>query len=343
MKTNKNVILGIFVFIGTLLFIVGVFYVGNKQSLFQATYSITAYFNNIDGLRPGAPVRLSGITIGSVSSISVAPDTTGRVMVVMNIQQDIQSLIRKNSKAFVETEGLVGNKIITIKKGTTNYAIIENGGIVEGVDPFAMGAVIGEVTDILAETKNMAKELSGILKKVNEGEGTLGLLLNDDALYRNTNNILITAEKGLKSAVTQIDSVAVVLTALGKGVDIVLRDADNMILSLDGLISDAKAGKGLLGKLLTSDNEFDQSVKDILDNVVLITNDVKLGAGRFAENMEALKRNWLFSSYFEQRGYYDATGYEVKLDNYIQLINERIKILDERIKYIQGIENSGSN
>ena len=82
--------LGLFVFLGTVLLVVAIFLVGNKESLFIKSVYIKSYFTTVEGLRTGAPVRLSGLDIGSVSNIRLVEDTTGRVEVTMRIDTDRQ-------------------------------------------------------------------------------------------------------------------------------------------------------------------------------------------------------------------------------------------------------------
>lgn len=111
---------------------------------------------------------------------------------------------------------------------------------------------------------------------------------------------------------------------------------------VDGIVLDVKSGKGIVGKLLKDGSETDVTVNSMLNELLEITKEVRLGAGRFAENMEALKRNWLFSTYFEERGYYDKSGYEIKLEDYIEQINNKIKDLDERIKTLKDLEKKST-
>jgi phospholipid/cholesterol/gamma-HCH transport system substrate-binding protein len=344
-EPHKFLRLGIFVSIGMILLLIGIFYVGSKQSLFTPTFKVKAYFTNIEGLRKGAPVRMSGINVGAVDEIFLAPDTSGKVLVIMNLEKDVQRFIRKNTEAFVETEGLVGNKVVNLQKGTADQPAVEDGGTIIGMNPLGLAAILEEITEILGSTKSMSSDLAGIVSKINSGEGTIGKLLNDDRLYENTNLILLTANRGLEAAVSKYDTLATLVADLGKNINSVVKNADNVMFTMDtlmahvdGVVKDVRAGKGVVGNLLKDGSDVDVSVKEMLSELVGITKEVRVGAGRFSENMEALKRNWLFSSYFEERGYYDKSGYEVKLEDYIDQINNKIKELDERIKTLKELE-----
>ncbi|MBK6680072.1 MAG: hypothetical protein IPG53_08610 [Ignavibacteriales bacterium] len=213
------------------------------------------------------------------------------------------------------------------------------------MNPLGLAAILEEITEILGSTKSMSSDLAGIVSKINSGEGTIGKLLNDDRLYENTNLILLTANRGLEAAVSKYDTLVTLVADLGKNINSVVKNADNVMFTMDtlmshvdGVVKDVRSGKGVVGKLLKDGSDVDVSVKEMLSELVGITKEVRVGAGRFSENMEALKRNWLFSSYFEERGYYDKSGYEVKLEDYIDQINNKIKDLDERIKTLKELE-----
>ncbi|MBK7866239.1 MAG: MCE family protein [Ignavibacteriales bacterium] len=255
-EQHKFLRLGIFVSIGMILLLIGIFYVGSKQSLFTPTFKVKAYFTNIEGLRKGAPVRMSGINVGAVSEIFLAPDTTGKVLVIMDLEKDVQRFIRKNTEAYVETEGLVGNKVVNLQKGTVDQPVVEEGGTIIGMNPLGLAAILGEITEILGSTKSMSSDLAGIVSKINSGEGTIGKLLNDDRLYENTNMILLTANRGLEAAVSKYDTLATLVADLGKNINSVVKNADNVMYTMDtlmshvdGVVKDVRSGKGIVGKL----------------------------------------------------------------------------------------------
>lgn len=126
-KSLKAAKLGIFIFLGSVLMVTIIFLLGNKEALFKSTFTVKTYFKNIEGLRNGAPVRLSGIDVGSVKSIDIAKDTTGRIIVTMRLLTDIEQFIRKDTKASIETEGLVGNKVVILQIGSSSSEQVGEG------------------------------------------------------------------------------------------------------------------------------------------------------------------------------------------------------------------------
>lgn len=330
--------LGVFVVIGSALTILIVFLVGSKESLFSETYTVSAYFSNIGGLRNGAPVRLSGISVGSVSEVKFTGESSGRVEVKMKISEDAMKYLSTSTRATIESEGLVGNQVIVLQITSDNAAKVENGGVIIGVDPVGYGAIIDETRSTLENTKELTRSFAEIVEKVNQGEGTVGRLLNDDQLYRSTVALMTTAEKSLNSISNKLDSTTVVVTSMITGIESVIRNVDNIVVKVDDIVQEVNDGKGLLGNLLKDSSRVANQLDAVLSNVISITEDTRLGTARFAENMEALKRNWLFKSYFEQRGFYDKPGYEKELDELLQQINNRIRTLDEKIEVLKKLE-----
>lgn len=330
--------LGIFIFFGSMLFIIGIFMIGNKDQLFTPTFEIKSYFQNIEGLRNGASVRFGGIDVGAVKDIKIYADTLGLIEVTMRIKSDVRKFIKKDSRASIETEGLVGNKVVIITMGSDYADIIEDGGTILSKEPISFADVIEETQGILAYTKEMTKNLSEILLRVNKGEGTVGKILNDEELYYAATNITKTADKSLSSLTNDLKNVVDLFDHLGKGVASVVNNTNNVVAALDTLMKGVSEGKGVLGSLLTGQGTEAKSINVILDNLVKITLDTKLSASRLAENMEALKHNWLFKTYYENRGYWDKAEFEIQIDNKLLELDRKIKLLDEKILQLKSIE-----
>src|SRR6478736_5095986 len=116
--TSQKIRLGIFVIIGLALFIVTVYFIGQKQKLFGGTNDLYTVFNNVNGLELGNNVRYSGVNVGTVSEIIMINDTT--IKVTMMIDDAIFHHIKKNAIATIKSDGLVGNMIINIVPGKTS-------------------------------------------------------------------------------------------------------------------------------------------------------------------------------------------------------------------------------
>jgi len=338
-KNFANAKLGLFIFLGSALLVILIFLLGNKDQLFTSTFTVKTYFQNTGGLRNGASVRFGGIDVGAVKSVRIVNDGTGRIEVSMRIKDEIRPFLKKDSRASVETEGLVGNKVIVITMGSDNTESIADGGIILSTEPLSFADIIAETQGIMAYTKDMTKNLSEIVEKVNKGEGTIGKILNDDQLYNAAANLTKSADKSMVSLTDDMKGVIALFDELGRGVKDVVRNINNVVTRIDTVLEGVSEGKGLLGSLVSDNGKESESINQILDNLVVVSEDAKTSASRLAENMEALKHNWLFKSYFEERGYWDKEEFENQLDTKILELNDKIKLLDEKISELKTLEN----
>jgi len=336
---KKYIRLGIFIFIGTLLFIVAVFSIGGKESLFSQTYTVRALFSNIEGLREGAAVRYSGIVVGSVQSIKIVQDTTGRVEVRMVLEKTIAKLVRRNTEALIETEGLVGNKVVNLYGGTQDSPQAQEGDKLIAVEPLGLAVIVNDIRVVLANTDRMTRSLADIVEKANSGEGSIGKFINDAQLYDNATSLMVQTEKGLKGVSGTLDSLRAAVGVITEGSSKLLTNIDGVIVRVDDLLKGVQEGKGIAGAVITGNGESSSTINEMLTNFNDISKELKLASGRLAENMEALQHNWLFKSYFEQRGFYDKTGTEVSIDDQMEEVNKRIEVLDAKIKELKAIEN----
>jgi phospholipid/cholesterol/gamma-HCH transport system substrate-binding protein len=337
LRSFKGARLGIFTFIGTVLLIIGIFVIGSKHLLFREAFELKAYFQTVEGLRIGAPVRLTGIDVGAVKSIEFLADTVSKIIVTMRINSDVQQFIKKDSKASIETEGLVGNKVLIISGGSAQVPHVENGDFISVKMPMSYAEIIEETQGILSYIKEITKEFSTILVKVNEGEGTIGQLINDKRLYRSIDQATQTANITMLGLTQSLEDVTGVVTELGRSVVEVITGVDTVIKRIDNLVVRVNQGEGVLGALISDKSGYD-SVKAIINNLIITSNEARLGAERFAENMEALKHNWLFKGYFEKRGYWERAEYEKELDQKLEEIKTQRKELEKRINELRELE-----
>ncbi len=337
-KKTSTVKLGIFITLGIGILVVAIFLLGGKEQLFSSTFKVKAYFKTVQGLKSGATVRLSGIDVGTVSNIAIVNDTTGRVEVIMKIKEDVARFIRTDTQATIETEGLVGNKVVVLEIGSASAERVREGGTIKAKEPMSFSAVIEETQGIMKYTKQMTKDLSEIIGRVNRGEGSIGKLLVDEELYTDATNLTKQADKSLQSITGEFDKVTELFNSLGEGVRNVVTNVDSTIADLDSIITGVKAGKGILGEMLVNGSPFDSTFRLTVGNIEKTTADARLAASRLAENMEALKHNWLFKSYFEDRGYWDKAEYEDDISSKIQELDQKIKMLDDRIEKLKSLE-----
>ncbi len=306
-KKSKYIKLGIFIVTGLALLVFALFYIGSKENLFSKSFDVYAVFENVSGLSQGSAIQFAGINVGSVQSIDII--ASNKVKVNMSIVSDVKKFIKKDSEASINSDGLVGNKVLSISSGTPGSASIENGDSIHSVKPLSVGDIINNLNQSTLEVNNLVRDVADIVEKVNNGEGTLGQLVNNESLFNNVDS-LMASFSGASANVSNILAKATLV------IDIVTRDIQNLQGSIDSIVSNVSditqkmnSSQSLVGTLLT-DTVFANNIKNVMVNADATTANLELGSFSFYQNMEALKHNFLFKGYFEDLGYWNKTKFE---------------------------------
>jgi phospholipid/cholesterol/gamma-HCH transport system substrate-binding protein len=181
MKKNKgnSIKLGLFVTIGLVLFIAGLYFIGQRQQLFNSSFRVIAIFKNISGLQVGNNVRFSGITVGIVENIEQVSDTSVRVD--MLIDSDTKKFIKKDARAIIGSDGLMGNKIVQIIPGTTGQKEIQDNDVIKTEMPINMDDILVKLKETTENSATITSNLAEITTNLKDGNGTIGMLLMDTA------------------------------------------------------------------------------------------------------------------------------------------------------------------
>jgi phospholipid/cholesterol/gamma-HCH transport system substrate-binding protein len=311
--TSQKLRLGLFVIIGLTLFILAVYFIGDKQQMFGKTNQLSAVFNNVSGLQLGNNVRYSGINVGTVSSITMINDTA--IKVDMLIDKTIFPHIRKNAIATIGSDGLVGNMIINIIPGKEKATSISPGDEIRTLSRIRTDDMLNTLGKTNKNAALLTSDLLKITNEINQGTGTVGLLIKDSNLandLKQTVHYLKITGQGSSQSITKInqllsslenkDNVIGVLkdTAVANNLKkIVLNlkqtstQIDNVVNNLDTTIVNIKNGKGAVN-YLSNDPELVRKIDSTMTNV----NEASL---RLNENLEALKHNFLLRGYFRKQ------------------------------------------
>lgn len=337
LKQLEGARLGIFIFLGTVLLVLAIFLLGSKEKLFTSTIEIKTYFDQIEGLKSGAPVRLSGYDIGSVSSVSFANDASAKVEVKMRIVNDLKHLIRIDSEASIETEGLVGKKIVAITPGSSDAAEVTSGGVIKSKTPRNITKIIEETESVMGYMKDLTRDFSEIFAKVNQGKGSIGKLVNDEELYKSAVNVTQSADKSMNTITKRLDEISDIIVNTSGSLKSIVGNVDTTIIDLRKLLNSIENGEGVLGKLI-SDKKMADSLSTVIRNLVKTSDQTRIATSSLAENMEALKHNWLFKSYFEERGYWSQSEYEKAIDLQLGELKKQQEIVDQKMKELKELE-----
>lgn len=312
-SSSEKFRLGIFVIISTILFIVAVYLIGQRQNMFKKTFNISAFFQNVNGLQNGNNVRYSGIDIGTVKSITMINDST--IKVDMNIQEKIVSHIKKDAIATIGSDGLVGNMIVNIVPGRGTAGMIANGDIIESYSKLGGDDILSTLSVTGENTALLTAKLLKVADALADGEGTLGMLINDTVVASTLKQTVIQlrissieaskAMKELNNIISTMDfdqSVAGVLlndSIQGQKVKSIISNLDEssndlkgVITNLNETLTNIKDGEGALN-YLSNDKELVKSIEETMKSI----NE---GTDKFNQNMEALKHNFLTRGYFKK-------------------------------------------
>jgi phospholipid/cholesterol/gamma-HCH transport system substrate-binding protein len=189
---SRTARLGAFI-VGTLAILAaGIFIIGSKQYLFSSTYQLKAQFDNVVGLDAGGDVRLGGVHVGTVHGIVLPHKPGEKVIVLMDLSKSTHQIIKQDSVASIETEGLLGNQYLAISFGSAGTADVRDGDTLASQPPLEMSDLFKKTSVILDSSQQAiqnatraASNLDSISAKIDRGEGTAGALVNDKQLYSN--------------------------------------------------------------------------------------------------------------------------------------------------------------
>jgi phospholipid/cholesterol/gamma-HCH transport system substrate-binding protein len=273
---------GLFVLVGLLILAVGIFYV-TGVGIFGPKYRIKTYLPEVSGLSTGAPVRLDGVNVGTVDQIRLVkrepgkpPERMHNIEVVMRIDRNYKQDILTDSAASLVTEGLLGNRYVTISRGYTGVPI-EDGQVVPGTEEKAIKEVVERSADVLSNLKALSDDVQDIIDGVQRGKGTLGKLLTDDQAYVHLNSIL---NKG-DQIVSNVQAGQGTVGRLFMSDDTSVK-ADKALDQLNTILADLRAQKGTMGKLLYDPTLYDQA-KEAITNSNAVLADVRAGKGTFGK------------------------------------------------------------
>ena len=310
--TSQKIRLGLFVIIGLLIFILAVYFIGDKQKMFGKTNHLEAVFNNVNGLQLGNNVRYSGISVGTVRGIEMINDTTIRVEMI--IDKTIFTHIKKNAIATIGSDGLVGNMIINIIPGIGEEVSVQPGDQIRSRNRVSTDDIFNTLSKTNKNAATLTANLLKITDKMMDGKGTMGSLITDTLMARDlkeTMRYLKLTGKGASETVLKLNQLIESLDSKDNVIGVIKDSAvahkiKNMVTNLD------QSSVGI-DKAITNLNATIKNIKDGKGAINYLSNDPKLvrnidstmtninqASFRLNENLEALKHNFLFRGYFRK-------------------------------------------
>lgn len=312
-KTDTQKIrLGLFIIIGSILFFAAIYFIGNKQNLFDRTSNLKAVFTNINGLQVGNNVRYSGINIGTVEAIEMMNDTT--INVSMSIEDKMLIHIKKDAIATIGSDGLVGNMIVNIIPGKGKLKSVVAGDVLQSYNKASTDDMLKTLDVTNKNAALLTADLLKITNEINQGKGTVGVLLKDSLMSKDLKETIYNLKKTTQGTTESVANLNKIILSLNqednvigllkdKGIALKMKniiinleksstEIDKVVTNLNATVVNIKDGKGVLNYLSNDEN----LVKKI-DSTMTNLNDASI---KLNENLEALKHNFLLRGYFKK-------------------------------------------
>jgi phospholipid/cholesterol/gamma-HCH transport system substrate-binding protein len=337
-STDKSA-MGAFVVGGTLLFALGLFLIGDRRMLFSRSAEYYTEFAQVSALEAGAKVRVGGMDAGEIVEILVPQGPGLKFRLKLKVIEKLFPVIRTDSIASIQTDGLLGSKVLQIDTGTAGLA--PQGYTLLSREPFEIGDLlakiretvtaldktVGEVKgDVAHATKTVAEsaehvnqiiiaaqdpiekfaasgsrisqDLSAIVARVRSGEGTIGKLVNDNAVYNSVAGSTSAVQQAMENMRQTSTDVKELVSRFKSGetpADIertiknVAESSERMKVLVSGFQAGPGGGDGVAGDLRATLSSAREAMSDL------------------AEDLEALKHSFFFRGFFKDRGFYDLT------------------------------------
>lgn len=300
---------GVFVLTGLVLFAIALFMIGERQLAFAQKFVIYTEFTTITGLQPGAIVRVSGAPGGSVTDIEAPNDPSGKFRVRLEITEDLHQLVRTDSVAAIQTEGLVGGSFLAVTTGTAGAPRAPEGSTILSREPFLLADLFQQMSDTVGKVNATVDQLgAGIEKTLASVDATVG---NANALIEDVSDDV----KTLASTSARITSDAAQIAERirnGEGTigrllndDELYQRVTTIARSAEVIAADTQRAVQQARQALDSFQSKDGQVASVTANLKQTLDEARSAITGLSDNMEALKRNFFFRGFFNRRGYFD--------------------------------------
>lgn len=313
-KNKRAVSVGIFIFIGLVIFIAAVLTLGGQKKTFANAVTLKAIFNDVSGLQAGNNIWFSGVKVGTVKKIGFTP--ASKVEVWMDVEEKHQPYIRKNAKAKIGTEGMIGNKIIVLYGGNETAPPVQDNDLLQVEETISMDDMMSTFqqnnSNLLAITSDFKTITSGLAA----GQGTMGKLLKEETLLTELQSTLavlkaaslkangiasdvasytaqLQKEGSLTNELINDTTLFASLQSTAAQMQQVLNNANDMVADLKKT-TDGLQNTNTPAGMLLNDEATAASIKETLKNL-------QSGTEKLDQNMEALQHNFLLRGYFRRK------------------------------------------
>jgi phospholipid/cholesterol/gamma-HCH transport system substrate-binding protein len=311
---------GVLILVALFIIAASIVKLGQAGNLFGKRYRLFAFVASANGLRVGGQVTVAGQVAGSIKDIQFLPpdvDTTRNLKLIVEVDRKLMEQVRQDSRAKIQTSGLLGDKLVDISVGTPRYRALHEGDTLIVIPSIDYEAVVQQASGAIAEVVRLTRDLSKVTGGINRGEGTLGQLVTNRQLYDQLNATLLRTSslmarlenpRGTVGRLLDDPALYNSLNRMIAGADTVLRQINSgegsvgkllrddtlyihlnsVVARADSLVSTMSSGNGTMHKLFTDQQLYDQLVKTVTElNNVLI--EVRRDPRRYTPGMIQVK------------------------------------------------------
>jgi phospholipid/cholesterol/gamma-HCH transport system substrate-binding protein len=313
-ETKINVKLGLFVAIGILIFIVGIFFIGARNGMFSKAFNVKTYFADASGLKEGGNVRYDGVKVGIVKKVILINDST--VEVDLQIDESKHEFITKSAITSISSDGLMGDKLVNVTSGKPNSPMAENGDILKSKEAVNTDKIISKLTVTNDNIGVISENLKNITSDLNTKKGAVQSLYKDTTLaielrktFKNLNTMsvdVLTAGENVKMMTAKMQSgkgsISQILndTTMGRNLARTiskLKETSDKLNSASDAINttmrQVNSGQGPVHMLLT-DSATANNIRQSMSNL-------KKASYTLNQDLEGLQHSFLLKGYFKKK------------------------------------------
>ena len=314
--TIEQLRVGAVMLVALAILLFGGYRLGQAAHLFSNRYQLVAFVPNANGLRQGGTVTVAGQLVGTVTRVDFLPidnDTTRNLRLLLDIDQEVREQIRADSKARLRTQGLLGDKVFDITPGTPRYAALRPNDTIPIAPSLDYDQIVQQASGAVGDVVGLTKDLRVVSSGITRGEGTVGQLVTNRALYdqltgtlERTNQLISRMQSrtgtvgrllddpqlytNLVRVTGALDSLTTQVAGSQGTVGRLLKD-DSLYVRLVGVAAGADSltrlltrGNGLAARLLTDQESYDRLNKTLGElNEILV--DVRRNPGRYTKGI----------------------------------------------------------
>lgn len=313
-ESKRALIVGIFIALGIVIFVLGIFTLGSSQKSFGGGIQISSVFDDVAGLKKGGSVWFSGVKVGTISSIRFKG--TSQVDVHMTVDKAIQSYIHRNAGVRISSDGLIGNKIIVIDGGSPQAPVVQDGDVLQAEKLLSTDDITKTLQQNNMNILSITSDLKKVSREIAEGKGMVGALMGDTVLAMKFKKIVQNLDNTTAATTRmamQLDKFGAKLNSKGTLADNLLTDTSTypqIRASINNLKRTTATAAEAMENLNKASNQLNgtNSIIGVLLNdpkgavkVQSSIDNLQQGTVKLNEDLEAARHNFFLKGYFKDK------------------------------------------